>query len=234
MDPAKKMDGKNVSRENSKSKGKKSYRYLAVMLIPVLAAIVLLVLTKTSVVEFFSGTPELKLVPPESVTALSGDEFVVDAVLTSMGEVLYPAASLVISFDKNYLEFTGIKMGNMMAYDNYNPLGNNLSGDAPLMIPQWSCNTQLSNQSGEIRTMYLDMTGGNNAYALAGFESGRKDILIRLGFRLRDSASAGTELKLEIKEAVLAATGGDENGTSLSSVGEAETLKVKGAVIAVK
>lgn len=179
------------------------------------------------------GAPVLSLQPPQSIPASSRDEFVVDVTLSAMEDNLYPAASLIVEFDKNRLEFTGVKMGNVMAYENFNPVGND-TVDPPMMIPTWSCNTELSNQSGEIRAMYLDMTGGNNAYAPAGFDSNGQNIVLRLGFKLKDSAGAGGKIAVSLVDAVFATSGGDVDKTSMSTSRDLNTLRAKDAEIIVK
>lgn len=176
--------------------------------------------------------PVLSLEAPEGIGHRDREEFVVDVKLSDMGEALYPAASIIVTFDKNRLEFTGVKMGNVMVYDNFDP--EKEEGDAEMTIPLWNCNTELSNQTGEIRAMYLDMTGGKNAYAAAGFQADDQNTVLRLGFRLKDSVSEGDEIELAVEDAVFAASGGDESGASLASADSLGTLRVKDTRIRVK
>lgn len=214
---------KNIAKEEKK--GNRKIIIAAILILT--AAAVILFLTKG-----LSQKPTLSLEAPDGIGERDKDEFVVDVKLSDMGEAIYPAASIIVTFDKNRLEFTGVKMGNVMVYDNFNP--EKQEGEGEMVIPLWNCNTDLSNRTGEIKAMYLDMTGGDNAYAAAGFKSGDQDTVLRLGFKLRDSVSAGDELKLEIADAVFAASGGDESGASLASADSLGTLRIKDTQIRVK
>lgn len=105
--------------------------------------------------ELLEGKPTLSFRVPDQIQAADREEFTVDVVLSELPDHLYPAASVAIQFDKNKLEFTGVKMGTMMIYDDCVPTEQE---QAPLAIPTWSCNPQLANRTGEIKAMYLDMT----------------------------------------------------------------------------
>lgn len=170
--------------------------------------------------------PTLTIMPIAPIESTDRNEFTLDMVLSDLPKNLYPAASVAITFDKNKLEFTGIKLGTMMAYGDKSADGNNL------VSPTWSCNVQNSNIKGEIDAMYLDMTAGEYAYCSQGFDKKSKNVVLRLGFKLKDSAAKGDSYNIVFKDAVFATVNGDEDKTSLAM--NMNTLKTKNCKIAVK
>ena len=116
--------------------------------------------------------PVLSLIPPKPIEYSSREEFVVDVQLSALPHNLYPAASISVTFDNTKLEFTGAKLGTMMTY------GDKRANGYSFDIPQWSCNTEISNSKGEINAMYLDTTAGKYAYCSEGFDSDKKNIVL--------------------------------------------------------
>lgn len=169
--------------------------------------------------------PALTLMSPAPIAATNREEIIVDVVLSDLPDRSYPAASLSVEFDKNALEFVGVKQGTMMT------LGNSTEDKITYNIPIWNSDVEVSNQLGEINTMYLDITGGKFAYVRKGFAKNDKDILLRLSFRLRDSVQAGKIYNITVKDAVLATIGGAEKRTSLAT--NLRTLKAYPAKIVV-
>jgi hypothetical protein len=157
-------------------------------------------------------TPALTLQSPAPLSAADWDEIVVDVVLSRLPEGLYPAASLSVQFDPNKLEFTGIKQGTMMTR------GAVRDGQPTFHLPLWQADLAVSNQRGQVNTMYLDTTGGTFAYTPEGFATGSQDVLLRLGFRLRDSVQAGEVYRLSVADAVLATLGGSADRSSLATI----------------
>lgn len=170
-------------------------------------------------------TPTLTLVPPGPMDVLNRDEFAIDVVLSDLGRELYPAASLTIGFDKNKLEFTGTKLGTMMTYGKNTIDGNSFD------IPLWTCNTERANEIGEINTMYMDMTAGKYAYSKNGFDNKTKNVVLRLGFKLKDSAVKGEVYNIKVHDAVIAAINGDEDNTSLAT--SQDTLRARSCKIVI-
>ena len=80
---------------------------------------------------------------------------------------------------------------------------------------------QNSNDTGRINIIYLDMTGGRNAFTQ---ELLAKDynVVLRLKFRLRGSVRPGDVLDLIVEDAVFAAS--DETQSLAMTIG---TLKTK-------
>ena len=180
------------------------------------AAVVLV----TVVVYPAMAKPQLQLVPAAaSISAADREEFVIDVCLTDLPDNNYPAASISVEFDRNKLEFVGVKQGNMMTED----------GSGGFDIPVWSCNPEVSNRKGQINAMYLDMTAGDRAYVLAGYNKQNANVLLRLTFKLRDSATKGDSLKFTVQDAAVATVGGDVDNTSLSTA--AKTLNTKNCSI---
>ena len=210
----------NVLKQKKSSKKKKLLIGL-VIIIHIIAAIIGFLIFKKVL-----NTPTLTLMSPAPLKASNYDEFTVDVQLSDLPSNIYPAASISLTFDKNKLQFTGVKEGTMMTYGDKSADGNNLS------IPNWSCNVDRANLNGEINAMYLDTTAGKYAYCSDGFDKKNKNIVLRLGFKLRSSAQKGDVYNITFQDAVFATINGDKKKTSLAM--NMKTLKVKNCKIAVK
>ena len=146
-----------------------------------------------------NNTPNLTVVTPPKAS-LSGDrEIVVDVTISDLGEAIYPAASATIRFDPSRLEFLGVREGNVFVRD---ALGQDL--------PQWSCSPARCNQTGAINVMYLDLTGGTQAFDRQ-LLADQDNVLLRLAFRLRGSARAGDVYDLTVEDAVFATSNEEES-----------------------
>ena len=170
--------------------------------------------------------PTLTLEPPAPIEVINKDEFIVDVKLSRLPKDIYPAASISIGFDNNKLEFTGVKMGTMQTY------GDKILNGSDYTIPTWACNVEASNKNGVVNAMYLDMTAGKFAYNEDGFEKDSKDIVLRLAFKLKDSAQSGENYYLDIRDAVFATVDGDKDKSSLAL--SLNTLKANNCSIVVK
>ena len=127
----------------------------------------------------------------------AGEELVLDVTVSHLGEARYPAMSASISFDPSRLEFLGVAEGNVFVLDASNTAGQKL--------PDWSCNVQSSNNAGLINIMYLDMTGGRNAF-VQELLAEEENVVLRLRFRVRGSVRSGDVLDLIVEDAVFAAS----------------------------
>lgn len=163
------------------------------------------------------GTPVLTVETPQKCSA--GEEITLDVTISDMGEALYPAASMSISFDPACLEFLGVEEGNVFIRDDESTSGRQL--------PQWSCNVAACNEIGLINIMYLDMTGGRYAFhrQLLAEED---NVVLRLSFRVRGSVRTGDVLDLIVEDAVFAAS---EERDSLAMT--RNTLRVKNSRIVI-
>ena len=177
----------------------------------ILIAVLVLLLTRCSGSDF--GVPTLMVETPQKLSATGTDEFTLDVTVSNLGEARYPAMSISISFDSSRLEFLGVKEGNIFILSDESNNGQQL--------PDWSCNVQNSNDTGRINIIYLDMTGGRNAFTQ---ELLAKDynVVLRLKFRLRGSSRPGDVLDLIVEDAVFAAS--DETQSLAMTTG---TLKTK-------
>ncbi len=170
-------------------------------------------------------TPTITLMPPAPLESSNREEFIVDVILSDLPKNIYPAASLTIGFDKNKIEFTGTKLGTMMTYGDTTIDGNSMN------IPLWDCNVERANEIGQINTMYLDMTAGKYSYSREGFDNEKNNVLLRLGFKLKDSVSKGEVYNIKINDAVIATINGDIDKTSLAT--NQKTLRYSNCKIAV-
>ena len=142
------------------------------------------------------NTPILTVETPQKLSISGTDTFMLDVSVSSFGDAIYPAASMSIAFDASCLEFLGVEEGNVFIKSD------NTSGQT---LPEWSYNTAACNESGRINVMYLDMTGGKNAFS-KDLLAEDNNVVLRLKFRLRGSVRAGDVCDLIVEDAVFAAS----------------------------
>ena len=159
------------------------------------------------------GEPTLIVETPQKLSVSQTEEFTLDVTISQLGDARYPAMSMSIAFDSSRLEFLGVEEGNIFILSDENSSGQKL--------PDWSCNVQNSNDTGVINIMYLDMTGGKNAFTKE-LLADDYNVILRLKFRLRGSARPGDVLDLIVEDAVFAAS--DETQSLAMTT---DTLKVK-------
>ena len=133
------------------------------------------------------GEPTLIVETPQKLSVSQTEEFTLDVTISQLGDARYPAMSMSIAFDSSRLEFLGVEEGNIFILSDENSSGQKL--------PDWSCNVQNSNDTGSINIMYLDMTGGKNAFSKE-LLADDYNVVLRLKFRLRGSARPGDVLDL--------------------------------------
>lgn len=182
------------------------------------ALILLMLLSLLSFRKFSSNVPNLTVVTPPKVSLSGNREVLVDVTISDLGEVVYPAASASVRFDPSRLEFLGVQEGNVFVRDS--ELGQTL--------PEWSCNPSQCNKTGQINVMYLDLTGGANAFDCQ-LLADEDNVLMRLAFRLRGSARAGDVYELTVEDAVFAASNEEESLATLQ-----KTLSCRNGRIAVE
>lgn len=181
-----------MGKKKNTGKRKKRWIWLAVLCLVLTATIVGLLQRS----DLPLGIPTLTVeTPTQKLTA--GEEFVLDVTVSHLGEALYPAMSASISFDPSRLEFLGVEEGNVFVLDAANTAGQKL--------PDWSCNAKNSNDTGLINVMYLDMTGGRNAF-VQELLAEEENVVLRLRFRVRGSVRSGEVLDLIVEDAVFAAS----------------------------
>ena len=139
--------------------------------------------------------------------------------MSDLGDARYPAMSMSIAFDSSRLEFLGVEEGNIFILSDENSTGQQL--------PDWSYNVGISNDTGLINIMYLDMTGGRNAFT-KDLLADDYNVVLRLKFRMRGSVRPGDVLDLIVEDAVFAAS---DEAQSLAMT--RDTLKVKNGKIVV-
>ena len=177
----------------------------------ILIAVLVLLLTRCGGTDF--GVPTLIVETPQKLSATGTDEFTLDVTVSNLGEARYPAMSISISYDSSRLEFLGVEEGNIFILSDESNNGQQL--------PDWSCNVQNSNDTGRINIIYLDMTGGRNAFTQE-LLANDYNVVLRLKFRLRGSSRPGDVLDLSVEDAVFAAS--DETQSLALTTG---TLKTK-------
>ena len=196
--------------ESSEKKKRKKWPWIVV--------ICLLLIAAAALYYFYfyqgdSGTPTLIVETPQKLSVSQTEDFTLDVTVSGLGDARYPAMSMSIAFDSSRLEFLGVEEGNIFILSDENSTGQQL--------PNWSCNVQSSNDTGLINIIYLDMTGGRNAFT-KDLLADDYNVVLRLKFRLRGSVRPGDVLDLIVEDAVFAAS--DET-QSLAMT--RDTLKVK-------
>jgi len=177
----------------------------------VLIAVIIFLLTQCGGPD--SGVPTLIVETPQKLSISSTEEFTLDVTISDLGDARYPAMSMSIAFDSSRLEFLGVEEGNIFILSDENSSGQQL--------PDWSCNDKNSNDTGLINIMYLDMTGGKNAFTKELLAEDY-NVVLRLKFRLRGSVRPGDVLDLVLEDAVFAAS--DETQSLAMTT---DTLKTK-------
>ena len=162
-----------------------------------------------------TNEPTLTVETPQKLSASQTEEFTLDVTISALGDIRYPAMSMSIAFDSSRLEFLGVEEGNIFILSDENSSGQKL--------PDWSYNVQTANETGLINIMYLDMTGGKNAFT-RDLLADDYNVVLRLKFRLRGSVRSGDVLDLIVEDAVFAAS--DETQSLAMTT---DTLKVKNA-----
>ena len=185
---------------------------------PWIVVICLLLIAAAALYYFYfyqgdSGTPTLIVETPQKLSVSQTEDFTLDVTVSDLGDARYPAMSMSITFDSSRLEFLGVEEGNIFILSDENSSGQQL--------PNWSCNVQSSNDTGLINIMYLDMTGGRNAFT-KDLLADDYNVVLRLQFRLRGSVRPGDVLDLIVEDAVFAAS--DE---TQSLAMNRDTLKIK-------
>ena len=194
--------------------------------------LILLVIISSIIIISNNSAPVLSLKSPTNeITYDYKDEIVIPVTLSKLPDNSYPAANVAVSFNKNKLKFVGIKIGTMEAYDDYDKSKNE---EPNFKIPEWVYNTDVANQEGVIKAMYLDTTASKNAYSLDGFKKKEKDIPFQLIFKLKDSVISNDKLALNIEEATFATISGDVDKSTLSTKDNYGKLRVKNTEIKIK
>lgn len=152
--------------------------------------------------EIVNEAPILSIETPQKISVSKDDEFTIDITITNFGDALYPAASMSIAFNASCLEFIGVEEGNVFI--------SGAGGNMPLKLPEWSCNPEQCNKTGKINIMYLDTTGGRNAFSKE-FLAEKDNVVLRLKFRLRGSVRNGDVYDLIFEDAVFAASNEKES-----------------------
>lgn len=203
-----------MSEEKKKRKSKKWI--IIITGIVLLIIIILLFLTRCD--KNNNKIPILTIETPQKIST-DTEEISLDVTISDFGDALYPAASMSIAFDPAYLEFIGLGEGNVFVL--------NEDETVTKKLPEWGCNPSQCNKSGKINIMYLDTTAGKNAFTKSLLKE-NDNVVLRLKFRLRGSASSGDVYDLIFEDAVFAAS--DEN-ESLAMA--RDTLKVRNSKIVV-
>lgn len=198
---------------------KKKKRAILAVVFAVLILVIILIFTRFG--DSVAKEPTLTVETPQKISAGSSETITIDVSISALGDALYPAMSVSLSFDSSRLEFLGVSEGNVFILDDENSAG------VAQKLPDWSCNVQHSNETGKINIMYLDMTGGKYAFAKDLLASD-DNVLLRLQFRLRGSARSGDVLDLIVEDAVFAAS--DETQSLAMTT---DTLKTRDGKIVV-
>jgi hypothetical protein len=193
----------------------KQKKIILIAMVLLAAVIAILIFTLKKGGSILTAAPSVTIETPEKRSASNKESFSLEVQLSGLGEAVYPAASFSIQFDPAKLEFLGIEEGDVLITDTESSSG--------WKAPQWSVNVERSNEIGQVNLMYLDLTGGKNAFTKASVAEGG-GVLLRLQFRLRGSVRSGEIYELSFADAVFAASDETEslamaNGTLCTNNG---------------
>ena len=192
---------------------KKRWPWIVGICVLIAAVVLLLIRCDSKNAPPVSGEPTLTVETPQKLSVSQTEDFTLDVTISDLGDVRYPAMSMSIAFDSSRLEFLGVEEGNVFVLSTENSTGQKL--------PEWNSNVQTSNDTGFINIMYLDLTGGKNAFTKELLAEDY-NVVLRLKFRLRGSVRPGDVLDLIVEDAVFAAS--DETQSLAMTT---DTLKVK-------
>lgn len=160
----------------------------------------------------------LSLSYDKEISEGSQEEIVIPVKLSYLPSGVFSSASMSVEFDKDKLEFIGVKKGTMQDYSK--------------TVPEWTFDVDASNKSGVVNAIYLDKSGAKNSYYKSGFEKGKKDVVLNLVFKLKEEAKSGDMLNLNIADAVFATVNGDTDNSNLSTA--KNTMKNKNLILEVR
>ena len=144
-----------------------------------------------------ASKPTLTVETPQKLSASQTEEFTLDVTISDLGDARYPAMSMSLAFDSSRLEFLGVEEGNLFITST--------ESSNRQQLPAWSYDVENCNKTGLINIMYLDMTGGKNAFTKELLAEDY-NVVLRLKFRLRGSSRPGDVLDLIVEDAVFAAS----------------------------
>ena len=188
---------------------KKKWPWLVAACVLIAAAVLLIQCAETPVI----NEPTLTVETPQKLSASQRSEFTLDVTISDLGDARYPAMSMSLAFDSSRLEFLGVEEGNLFITST--------ESSNRQQLPAWSYDVDNCNKTGLINIMYLDMTGGKNAFT-EELLAEDYNVVLRLKFRLRGSVRPGDVLDLIVEDAVFAAS--DETQSLAMTTG---TLKTK-------
>ncbi len=165
-----------------------------------------------------TAEPTLIIETPQKISKSQTETFTLDVTISSFGDDIYPASSMSISFDASRLEFIGIEEGNVFIHSD---------SELKQKLPDWSCNPEQCNNTGKINIMYLDTTGGANAFSQSLLNED-DNVVLRLKFRLRGSVRNGDVCDLIFNDAIFASS--DETKSLAMTT---DTLKVRNGKIVI-
>lgn len=203
------MELKNIEKKTKVNK------WIAILGVSIFVVLVVLLVALFSR-EKIANTPTITIETPPKMSLSNEESFTLDVTISDLGEAIYPAASMSISFDSSRMELLNVKEGNVFVLDSAN--------SSHQKLPEWSYNVAEANKSGLINVMYLDMTGGKNAFQ-KDLLAKDDNVVLRLEFRLRGSVRAGDVYDLLLEDAVFAAS--DEKQSLAMANGTLKTRNSK-------
>lgn len=203
------MELKNIEKKTKVNK------WIAILGVSIFVVLVVLLVALFSR-EKIANTPTITIETPPKMSLSNEESFTLDVTISDLGEAIYPAASMSISFDSSRMELLNVKEGNVFVLDSAN--------SSHQKLPEWSYNVAEANKSGLINVMYLDMTGGKNAFQ-KDLLAKDDNVVLRLEFRLRGSVRAGDVFDLLLEDAVFAAS--DEKQSLAMANGTLKTRNSK-------
>lgn len=141
------------------------------------------------------------------------DTIVVDVKVSKIRKN-FQAASFIISFDEEALTLEKINQGNIKVKD---------SGNKKTKLPSWECNPDVSNKTGKVSIMYLDMSAVNAPFV----KRKTSGILYQIVFKINNPDMVKQNTKLKIEQATFASVKEEKSLSMKKRNIRTENLKIQ-------
>ncbi len=103
----------------------------------------------------------------------------------------FQAASFIVDFDEEAMTLEKLNQGTIKIKD---------SGTKKTKLPSWECDVDISNKTGKVSTMYLDMSAGNAPF----IQRKTSGILYQMVFKVNNPDMEKQKIKIKIEQATFA------------------------------
>lgn len=196
------VDNSNGNNKKEENRKKRNIAIIVVLILLILGIAIIFLIRQS----MGAGKPSFYLTSEEGSDS---ESIIVNIHVSDLPDNTFPAVSTSVHFDNDVLELTEVVNGNMEVYEN--------GEDKPdqLVVPDWSYDLEYANTEGAANIMYLDMSGGSQAFNINGFNKDDQNIFASLKFHVKDTTDKSVKFTLE--EATLATVDDLINDTGFST-----------------